>query len=223
MLKLKHHFRATGALKHFEKLISGSPDNCRWFGKGIEFLSPPTKVTIDSFRALIANRHPIDGKPLVTLQVDLEGKFTPLCTEIDITLTPSVELLLDQNLDIWDAHWYAAAAAMRHLEIYAAGPTERDGEPYNINTSNVVGISFESFKTFAGLRMPHVSYLLFSLTYDEDDKQWLMLNPDEIAVECEYATERYLSELCPGWWDRELEVTENINDAAEWDSCYYLN
>lgn len=223
MLKLKHHFHAADASAHFEKLITRSPGNCRWFGMGTGFLPLPPDVTVNAFRSLAANRHPLHGDPLVQTRVVREGRSTPLLTEIVITLTPSVALLLGRGLDICSAHWHASDSVMRYLEIFAAGPTERHDIPCEVVSSNVVGISFECFATIAGTPVPEIRYLLFSLTYDEEEEKWLALDTTEIADECEYAVRIYLSELCPDWEERGIEVVENTLDVSGLGSLGSLN
>lgn len=223
MLKLKHHFPSADPSAFFEKLIVRSPGACRWFGLGTGFLSLPPDVTVNTFRALAANHLPGDDEPLVKTRFEREGRSTPFLTEIVITLTPSVALLLGRSLDIGSAHWHASEAVMRYLEIFAAGPTEREGIPCEVISSNVVGISFESFASIAGTPVPEIRYLLFSLTYDEEEEKWLPLDTTEIADECEYAVQIYLSELCPDWEERGIEVVEDTADPFGRDSIGSLN
>lgn len=209
MLTLRHRFPSAATSLYFDDFIAASAGACRWFGLGIEFLSPPPEVTANALRSLVENRHPITNEPLVGPQAPKKPRSSPWFTEVVFTPPPSLPRFPGKNHHIAALHCRATEAAMDDLELLALSHTRREGIPFEIYTSNIVAVSFHFCVPSSGRNLPQSRYLLFPPTFDEEENEWLRLDTAEMVQELSRTTRRYLSELRVRLWQQGFDSSEN--------------
>ena len=160
MFTLKNHGGA-GTLTHLEELLAAACyHHGRWFGMGIEILEIRGDITEAMLRSLLANRHPITGRPLVVSCEKRRGKSLPRFTEVIVTLPWSVAALIGTNKDVVTSHGHAADAALMHLEMSAAGKPRADDYSLITLTGSLVAVSFDSLIVAAGVTVPQTRYMI---------------------------------------------------------------
>ncbi|MBX3742588.1 MAG: relaxase domain-containing protein [Akkermansiaceae bacterium] len=216
MLTLKHHFPSAATSTLFENhLPTAASDGCRWFGIGIKTLSLKNRVTVEALRTLLANRHPIGNELLATYPEAAIEKPLPLLTEVMMTMPRKLSKLVATDERIFAAHCRASSAAMRDLELFAATPVWDGRFPLCEVTFNVVAAAFDYSFIHLGTEILQSRYLLFNLTFHENEEEWRFLDTAEMVDVSWRVNENYLSYLAAELRGLGHEVTEKILYAFE--------
>ncbi|MFT3991848.1 MAG: relaxase domain-containing protein [Luteolibacter sp.] len=226
MLTMKSHFPSPASSALFQNMLAESPSDCWWFGSNIKALSLTKSVTVEALLALHMNRHPSDNELLVKFpEEDLE-KPLPLFTEIMVTMPRMVSVLAGTNDKIVTAHRRASDAAMRNLEVSAATPVWESGFPFIEITSNVVAAAYDCSFRYLGVEILQSRYLLFNLTFHENEQAWSFPDTVEMEDALPFANCCYLSDLATDLKHLGHKLTEqklHEFETSEWSIIKHLN
>lgn len=226
MLTLKSHFPSPATSTLFKNRLAEFSSDCWWFGSSIKALSLTKSVTVEALQALHMNRHPSDNELLVKFpEEDLE-KPLPLFTEIMVTMPRMVSTLAGADDKIVTAHRRASDAAMRDLELFAATPVWESGFPFIEITSNVVTAACDCSFQYLGAEILQSRYLLFNLTFHENEQAWAFLDIAEMEDALPLMNDRYLSHLVADLKHLGHDLTEqklHKFETSEWSLIKHLN
>ena len=198
MIAFKYYHDRAKALAYLDKRLSGKndgngvPGEVSWFGWGAERLGLRGDLTTEDFRALLENRHPLDGWPLLGIEEKAVARLLPCLTEITIA-SPRLTAGEMNDDSTFYTHMHAAQITANKLEVCAAGKLSMPGAC--VITGNVVGITFGRCCYHRGLGRLVMHFVLFGVTFDESEEVWRGLDPENMEEAIPSVVNDYRREL----------------------------
>lgn len=188
MVVLKNHLHSSRTRDHLRKRFASTPGGSleyanAWFGIGAcQFLGSSRYATTKDVWALCEDRHPHTGAPLELLDDNPRPKRRRhRLTEVVFRLPRLLASFTDPR--IADSHRNTCATIMRDLELHAAARVLEGHVPMLLCTSNLVGVTFDSFAEWNSVDLLQTHYLLFDLTFDEEAQAWRSLDASDMTAE----------------------------------------
>ncbi len=180
----------------------------QWFGKGAGDLGLRGVTTAEQFERLCENKNPQTGHKLTLRQNatrietgnDGVGRETANRRVFyDFTFSPpksvSIAALVGNDTRIVQAHEQAVAAALNHLQSFAATRVRKNGECKDRNTGNIVAAVFRHDTSRALDPHLHSHCVVFNATFDSVEQKWKALQNHDMMVAQKFIDNVYYHEL----------------------------
>jgi conjugative relaxase-like TrwC/TraI family protein len=215
MLAPKAQYSLKDAKRYFKEhlgvgdyYVEGQTVSGQWFGKGAGDLGLRGVTTTEQFERLCENKNPQTGQKLTLRQnaTRIETGNDGVGHETanrrvfyDFTFSPpksvSIAALVGNDTRIVTAHEQAVAAALNHLQTFAATRVRKNGECADRNTGNIVAAVFRHDTSRALDPHLHSHCVVFNATFDSVEQKWKALQNHEMMVAQKFIDNVYYHEL----------------------------
>lgn len=223
MITCKYHYGRAAALAYVAKRLSGRndgnglADDPGWAGQGVQWLGLHGVVRMEQVHALFEKRHPVDGRSL-EVRVDAEAAGSaPWLTEFVIASKRQPSPVLQLETEPVRLHRRASHAAADCLEMFAGIDFVSEGSLQI--TGNMVAMAFDRCCTRNGMDRLNSHYLLFNLTYCEEEEAWWELGSSSMKEEIPSAAIAYREAIqTRRWLDQMIEERFHLAAQARLDA-----
>ena len=215
MLAPKAQYSLKDAKRYFKEHLGvgdyyaeGQTVSGQWFGKGAEDLGLRDITTTEQFERLCENKNPQTGQKLTLRQnaTRIETGNDGVGHEkanrrvfYDFPFSPpksvSIAALVGNDTRIVTAHEQAVAAALNHLQSFAATRVRKNGECTDRNTGNIVAAVFRHDTSRALDPHLHSHCVVFNATFDSVEQKWKALQNSEMFAAQKFIENVYYHEL----------------------------
>jgi conjugative relaxase-like TrwC/TraI family protein len=215
MLAPKAQYSLKDAKRYFKEHLGvgdyyaeGQTVSGQWFGKGAGDLGLQGVTTAEQFERLCENKNPQTGQKLTLrqnatrIETGSDGIGHQTANRrvfYDFTFSPpksvSVAGLVGNDTRIVTAHEQAVAAALNHLQSFAATRVRKNGECTDRNTGNIVAAVFRHDTSRALDPHLHSHCVVFNATFDSVEQKWKALQNHEMMVAQKFIDNVYYHEL----------------------------
>jgi len=215
MLAPKAQFNLGDAKKYFKEHLAvgdyyaeGQQVLGQWQGKGAADLGLSGATNLKEFERLCENLHPQTGQKLTLRQnaTRIETGNDGVGHETanrrlfyDFTFSPpksvSIAALVRDDTRIVTAHEQAVAAALNHLQTFAATRVRKNGQCTDRTTCNIVAAVFRHDTSRALDPHLHSHCIAFNATFDPVERQWKALQNHEMFAAQKFVENVYYHEL----------------------------
>jgi len=215
MLAPKAQFNLGDAKKYFKEHLAVGDYYAewqqvlgQWQGKGAADLGLSGATNLKEFERLCENLHPQTGQKLTLrqnatrIETGSDGVGHQTANRrlfYDFTFSPpksvSIAALVYDDTRIVTAHEQAVAAALNHLQTFAATRVRKNGQCTDRTTGNIVAAVFRHDTSRALDPHLHSHCIVFNATFDPVERQWKALQNHEMFAAQKFVENVYYHEL----------------------------
>jgi conjugative relaxase-like TrwC/TraI family protein len=215
MLSPKAQYSLKDAKRYFKEHLGvgdyyaeGQTVSGQWFGKGAGDLGLRGVTTTEQFERLCENKNPQTGQKLTLrqnatrIETGKNGDAHEAANRrvfYDFTFSPpksvSIAALVGNDTRIVTAHEQAVAAALNHLQSFAATRVRKNGECTDRNSGNIVAAVFRHDTSRALDPHLHSHCVVFNATFDSVEQKWKALQNHDMMVAQKFIDNVYYHEL----------------------------